>query len=231
MAPGSPIAEREPDFAHYRRIVLPVSTALTTDRRDAFAVAAPSTLSVTLAELAAPACYPSAMDRNTRSQLALLRELTQLLGRARIRFWLRGGWALDFHAGQITRDHGDIDLVARFLQRSRILKLLEENGYRAVRFADLASIHFSKRGQDVAIAFIWTDEMARTVTPGREFWPWPDDAFGNRRHALHGISCRVMSVESLLEEKANFERYSGRPLREKDLVSIELLRSLQSSRR
>ena len=166
------------------------------------------------------------MDKNTRIQLALLREIAQLLGRARVRFWLRGGWALDFHAGRVTRDHGDIDLVARFRRRSRIRKLLEENGYRVVRVADFASIHFSKRGQDVAVAFINTDEMARTITPGREFWPWPDDAFTNRRHTLHGITCRAMSLESLFEEKENYERYSGRPLRAKDLVSIELLRSL-----
>ena len=173
------------------------------------------------------------MDRNARSQLALLRELAQLLGRARIRFWLRGGWALDFHAGQITRNHGDIDLVARFGQRSRIRKLLEENGYRVAQLGDLASIHFSKRGQDVALAFIWTDEMAGVVTPGREWLAhrglrWPDDAFGNRRYTLRGIACRAMSVRSLLAEKENYERYSGRPLREKDLMSIKLLRSLLS---
>ena len=168
------------------------------------------------------------MDTDTRIQLALLRELAFLFDRARVRFWLRGGWALDFHAGRITRDHGDIDLVARFRRRSRIRKLLEENGYRVVRLADLASIHFSKRKQDIAVAFIWTDEMARTVTPGREFWPWPDQAFSNARYELDGISCRAMSVESLLEEKENYERYSGRPLREKDVVSIELLRSLLS---
>jgi hypothetical protein len=30
-------------------------------------------------------------------QLELLRELSTTLGRERIRFWLRGGWALDFH--------------------------------------------------------------------------------------------------------------------------------------
>ncbi len=176
------------------------------------------------------------MDGNTRVQLALIRELARLLGDARVRFWLRGGWALDFHAGQITRDHGDIDLVARFRQRSRIRKLFEENGYRVVQLGDLASIHFSKRGQDVALAFIWSDEMARTVRPGSEWLAhrglrWPDDAFTNRCYTLQGIACRVMSIESLIREKESYERYSGRPLREKDLVSIKLLRSLQTSRR
>ena len=168
------------------------------------------------------------MDANTRTQFELISEIGSLFHSARIRFWLRGGWAFDFHLGRITRDHGDVDLVARFRQRSRIRRLLEENGYRVARLADLASIHFSKRGQDVAIAFIWTDEMSRTVTPGREFWPWPDGAFGDRRYTLDGIACRAMSVESLLEEKENYERYSGRPLRDKDFGSMTLLRSLLS---
>ena len=173
------------------------------------------------------------MDRNTRIQLALLRELGQLLDAAHIRFWLRGGWALDFHVGQITREHSDIDLVARYRQRSRIRKLLEEHGYRVVELGDLASIHFSKRGQDVALAFTWSEEMARMVTPGREWLGhpglrWPDDAFINRRYSLRSIECRAMSVQSLLAEKENYERYSGRPLREKDLASIKLLRSLRS---
>ena len=168
------------------------------------------------------------MDSDTQVQLALLSELSALLDHARIRFWLRGGWALDFHAGRITRAHGDIDLVARPRQRSRIRKLFEEHGYRVVRLADFASIHFSKRGQDVQLAFTWKGERARSLTPGREFWPWPDDAFSNRRHALHGIACRAMSLACLLGEKETYERYSGRPLREKDLVSIKLLRSLLS---
>ena len=173
------------------------------------------------------------MDRNTRIQLALLRELNRLLDGAHVRFWLRGGWALDFHVGEITRDHGDIDLVARFRQRSRIRKLLEENGYRVVELGDLASIHFSKRGQDVALAFIWSEEMARMATPGHVWLAhqglrWPEDAFTNRRYMLRDIACRAMSVQSLLAEKENYERYSGRPLREKDLVSIKLLRSLRS---
>ena len=168
------------------------------------------------------------MDSDTQTQLVLLNELTALLDDAHVRFWLRGGWALDFHAGRITRGHGDIDLVARPRQRFRIRKILEENGYRVERLADFASIHFSKRGQEMSLAFTWKGEKARSLTPGREFWPWPEDAFSNRRHTLHGIACRAMSLACLLGEKETYERYSGRPLREKDLVSIKLLRSLLS---
>ena len=113
-------------------------------------------------------------------------------------------------------------------RRARIRKILEEHDFCVVRLADFASIQFSKRGQDISLAFTWKGELAPSLAPGGDFWPWPDDAFSNRRHTLHGIACRAMSLQCLLGEKETYERYSGRPLREKDLVSIRMLRSLLS---
>ena len=83
--------------------------------------------------------------------------------------------------------------------------------------------------------FIWTEEMARTLPPGHATWQaeegvrWPDDAFKDRRYKLQNVACRAMSIESLLAEKESYERYSGRPLRQKDLTSIKLLHSLLRS--
>jgi phosphorylcholine metabolism protein LicD len=44
-------------------------------------------------------------------QFELIDEIARLFERARIRFWLRGGWAIDFHLGWTMREHADIDLV------------------------------------------------------------------------------------------------------------------------
>jgi hypothetical protein len=49
------------------------------------------------------------MDRAARTQLDVLREIVQILTYLRVRFWLRGGWALDFLQGAVTRPHADID--------------------------------------------------------------------------------------------------------------------------
>jgi hypothetical protein len=35
--------------------------------------------------------------------------------------WLRGGWAMDFFLGQVTRDHADIDWFARAADAGRPL--------------------------------------------------------------------------------------------------------------
>lgn len=169
------------------------------------------------------------MDSDTRAQLGLISEIESLFRQARIRFWLRGGWALDFLIGQITRSHSDIDLVTWRRHARGVQGLLEDSGYQVGTVTGLAAMHFLKDGQDVGIAFIRKDEQGRFVTPGREIWPWP--VFPASLKTLNGIACRTMSVEALLEEKENYEKYSGRPLRPKDRESIRVLRSLRSALR
>ncbi|MCM3390153.1 hypothetical protein M3649_18825 [Ureibacillus chungkukjangi] len=35
-------------------------------------------------------------------------------------FWLRGGWAIDFLLGKVTRRHEDIDLITCIQNRDRL---------------------------------------------------------------------------------------------------------------
>ncbi|MCH7697858.1 MAG: hypothetical protein IH865_02815 [Chloroflexi bacterium] len=165
------------------------------------------------------------MDADTRTQFELISEITDLFRRARIRFWLRGGWALDFLIGRVTRTHSDIDLVTWRRHAGRIQRMLLTSGYEVAAVTDQAAIHFAKNGQDIAFAFIKRKKQGRIVTPGREFWPWPP--FPDTVRTLKGIACRTMSVAALLEEKENYEKHSGRPLRSKDKASIRALRSLR----
>ena len=165
------------------------------------------------------------MDADSRAQFGLISEIADLFKRAKIRFWLRGGWALDFLIGRVTRPHSDVDLVTWRRHGDRIQRMLLASGYEVATVTDQAAIHFAKNGQDVAFAFIKKDEQGRMVTPGREFWPWPP--FPDALRTLDGIACRTMSAEALLEEKENYEKYSGRPLRPKDRESISALRSLR----
>ena len=51
------------------------------------------------------------MDSDTEAQLAVLGTLAERFATAQMRFWLRGSWAIDFLLGEVTREHGDIDLV------------------------------------------------------------------------------------------------------------------------
>ena len=47
---------------------------------------------------------------NAADQLRALSHLDELFGQHGIEYWLFGGWAVDFHAGKVTRPHDDLDL-------------------------------------------------------------------------------------------------------------------------
>lgn len=65
---------------------------------------------------------------NTR-QLALLQEIMTLCETRAIPIWVRGGWAVDFALGQITREHEDIDLFAWASGAQRLVEALEQAGF------------------------------------------------------------------------------------------------------
>jgi Aminoglycoside-2''-adenylyltransferase len=165
------------------------------------------------------------MDAATETQFLLIRELVALLGEAHIRFWLRGGWALDFHAGRITRLHKDVDLVTWSRHRQRVRRLLEASGYLTVSF-DEPQIFFEKDGTEVNFALIRRAASGGIVTPQFEYWPWPKGAFSGPLRTLEGVTCRALTVEALLEEKERYLEFRGRPPRAKDEVSLRLLREL-----
>ena len=169
------------------------------------------------------------MDAATERQFSLIRELARLLGDAHIRFWLRGGWALDFHSGQVAPAHKDVDLVTWRRHRGRVRRLLEGNGYRTVRF-DEPQIFFEKHGQEVNFAMIRRGQGGAIVTPELEYWPWPEGAFSGPPRTLHGVTCRVLTVAALLEEKESYAAFRRVPLRPKDEVSVRLLRGLLGER-
>ncbi len=164
------------------------------------------------------------MDAN-EAQLGLIGEIARLLGQARIRFWLRGGWALDFHLGRATRRHADVDLVTWLRHRDRVRRLLTGGGFSVVPGYPEPQLVLEKRGHEASFLFI-ARRGGRIVVPGYEAWPFPPGSFPERRRTLGGVSARVLSPEELLYEKLHHEQWSGKPLRPKDAESIELLRTL-----
>ena len=50
------------------------------------------------------------MNDATASQLQLLRQIRDSFDDAGVDWWLFGGWAMDAHIGEVTRDHADIEI-------------------------------------------------------------------------------------------------------------------------
>jgi hypothetical protein len=165
------------------------------------------------------------MDQRTVTQLTILRHLQTLFSEARIRWWLRGGWAIDFILGRVTRRHADIDIVVWARQRSRVRRFLEEAGFTMVREWPTQA-DFEAQGECVSVLYLTRAANGRIITDGIPVWEWPAASLGSRPRGLEGILARVVGPRQLLWEKESTERGTGRPLRPKDLVSMETLREI-----
>lgn len=162
-------------------------------------------------------------------QLRLIREIVDVFGGAGIDFWLRGGWALDSHLGEVTREHEDVELVAWLTDNARIRALLEPLGYVHVpRPNDRPEIglRLEHDGEEVGFVFLVRTPQATLVTRGYEGWPWPQGMLDDRPRSLRGVTSRVLTVQALLDETETYAEWSGREPRSKDVASLALLRRL-----
>jgi hypothetical protein len=162
-------------------------------------------------------------------QLRLIRELVEVLGAAEVEFWLRGGWALDFHLGEVTREHEDVDIVAWLEGGEHIRTLLEPVGYVHAPLPNdrpELGLRLRKDGEEVAFVFVERTEDGTLVTRGYEKWPWPSGMFEEPPRTLQGATCRVLTAHALLDGTERHQEWSGRPPRPKDIASTEVLRRL-----
>jgi len=137
-------------------------------------------------------------------QLLALGQIHRLLERHNIEYWLFGGWAVDFHAGSVSRAHDDLDIAIWEEERERARELLGANGWR----------HTPEEGEDgytsyqldaikLEVAFIASDG-AGVYTPlrggGRS--SWPEGTFGNDVVEFRGVRARLVSREALIVDKS-----------------------------
>ena len=164
------------------------------------------------------------MDQTT-AQLGALADLSARLGSADLPFWLRGGWALDFLLGRVSREHDDLDVVAWRRDADALRALLEGAGWSFGRAVG-AQMDFTRDGLDLSVLFVAQDERGQVTAPGIPEWTWVPGALDGETRTLVGVSCRVVSPAQLLDEKEGYAGATGRPLRPKDHLSMALLREL-----
>src|SRR5690242_14045676 len=94
-----------------------------------------------------------------RSQLDALDVLHRRFDAERVEYWLFGGWAVDFHAGRITRPHGDLDLAIWQHDLERVARLLRDDGWRhEPEGAEDGSTAFGRGEVRVELAFLARDD-------------------------------------------------------------------------
>jgi hypothetical protein len=170
------------------------------------------------------------MDDDTRAQLSVLATLADRFAAQRMRFWLRGGWAVDFLLGEITRRHADVDIVTWQRHRRRVHRVLLDAGFVLTRETEVQS-DYRAQGQDVSVIYLTRLPDGRIVTHGIPVWTWPDGSLMARSRRLAGLAAYVVSPAQLLWEKESYEGGTGRPLRPKDIESMRVLRGMIDGRR
>jgi Aminoglycoside-2''-adenylyltransferase len=160
-------------------------------------------------------------------QLSALRDVVATLERHGIDYWLFGGWAVDFYAGAVTREHDDVDVAIWLTDVSLISSLLEGEGWRDLHDPDVdGGIAFGRGGVRLELTYLHEDADGEIYTPlldgtrGR----WTSDSLGAETRTLEGVSARLVSLGPLTRMKGR-----GREDPEdatKDRVDFELLSGL-----
>ena len=140
----------------------------------------------------------------TSEQLAALARLHELLQTAGIDYWLFGGWAVDFHAGAVTREHFDVDTAVWLSDVPRIAQLLAAEGWQHAPQADEDGGTGYERGTvRIELTFLVRGHDGGVLIPlnaGPFRWS-ADDLLAEERQLL-GVRARVLGLAELTRGKA-----------------------------
>ena len=168
------------------------------------------------------------LSEQTNSQLKALAEISTISDRIGIEFWLRGGWAIDFILGKITRSHDDIDLITWIQNRVSLEDELLKAGYEKTpvkeEFRDRQS-DFSKDSVEITLGYISRSYDGNLTMNGLPEWIWRKDSLLPNPYTLNGISAQALNPKQLLEEKEVYEQI-GRTPRQKDAESKKILQKI-----
>jgi Aminoglycoside-2''-adenylyltransferase len=169
-------------------------------------------------------------------QLKLIGEFARIAGSLEVPFWVRGGWAMDFFLGRITRPHEDVDLFVWASDSARLAEALEANGFLELRGPPPErQRNFACEGVEFHITLLEQapsgDVFSAAAPP--EWEAWPSGMLETATGRIGALTCPIVSPESLVEVKKKFREWRpDLPERKKDRADIELLQTaLRSSLR
>lgn len=169
-------------------------------------------------------------DVQIKSHLKVLSEISTIFEGINAEFWMRGGWAIDFLLGEITRPHSDIDIVTWITDREQLENALLKADYEQIpvkeEFRNRQS-DFRKDNVDITFCYITYNFDGSLIMNGLPEWVWRAESLLPQYFQLHGISAKALHPKQLLEEKEIYEQI-GRPYRQKDAESKKILHRIIS---
>ncbi len=144
------------------------------------------------------------MDQQDQ-QLAALAAVSSLLDERRFDYWLFGGWAVDFHAGAVTRRHTDIDLAVWANDAESIHSVLTSNDWEHTPDAEEdGGTGYEVGGVRLELTYLTNSEDGRIFIVLRDRSVlWSESALGDDVLALAGTRARVVPLELLLRGKSS----------------------------
>ena len=152
-----------------------------------------------------PARFFAPPEDLSSRQLAALASVDALFEQAGIAYWLFGGWAVDFHAGRVTRPHDDVDVAVWHEDLPRIFGLLDAAGWsHAPEPDENGGTGYERDAVRLELTFLARDDAGGVVTPLRDgVAPWPEGAFGDDARVLQGVRARVLVLDALARGKTS----------------------------
>ncbi|WP_433387433.1 nucleotidyltransferase domain-containing protein [Micromonospora sp. KLBMP9576] len=168
------------------------------------------------------------MDGLASRQLDSIAELARLASAAGIEVWLRGGWAMDFHLGEVTRPHVDVDWYCWRADAGRLGGLLRAHGWRPDPAMPVdVQLDLVRADVEMSVAYLARDGAGRVVV-GAGDWAGtalPGGMLGGPPGRIGPLTVPMISVAAQIEFKKMFPVWMpDRPRRAKDAADLARLR-------
>jgi hypothetical protein len=136
----------------------------------------------------------------------LVAEIVEVAHRFGIPVWLRGGWAVDFYLGRITREHRDIDWFVDVAHADRLVAALEDRGFAPVPgVPPQTQRDLAKDGEDVSFALVGRESDGQAVVPAGPYAGelWPVGMLGERVGRIGEQAAPVIEPAAQVEIKTS----------------------------
>ncbi len=174
----------------------------------------------------------SEAERRNARQFRLINEFASICTASSIEFWLRGGWAMDFFLGRVTRAHHDIDIFVWSKDAIRLMERLRQAGFEEMGGAPPeAQRNVARHGEELQIVLLDSNQRGEIATAGGPWAgvPWPDGMLVGPPGRLGDLICPIMNAHVQLEIKEKFGEWEpDLPPPEKDQLDIAGLRAALS---
>jgi catechol 2,3-dioxygenase-like lactoylglutathione lyase family enzyme len=162
-------------------------------------------------------------------QLGLIEDTVAMAHRLGVPIWLRGGWAMDFFIGHVTRDHVDIDWHAWTGDADAITAALHDGGYQTVPGPPPdQQLDVVKDGSEMSFAWMTRGADGKVTVAGGRYAgeAWPDGMLDWPAGRIGPTECPIISPHVQIECKEMWPAWvPGSPRRDKDARDVVQLRA------